>query len=179
MSYVQLPNFETTKCSAKENGVIKSYAANTNQGVIRNYNEDRVSIVLNIQKPPQKICDRWPKCQFFAIFDGHGGHTCADFLRDNLHQFIVRDQEFPGNPRLAIQNAFQKADQYFLDTVERFAGGKQSMLDRSGSCAIVILIVDDVCYSVNVGDSRAIMSAGGGKYVVSLSLDHKPGEPGE
>jgi protein phosphatase PTC2/3 len=27
---VQLPNYEQTKCSAKENGVIKSYAANTN-----------------------------------------------------------------------------------------------------------------------------------------------------
>jgi len=38
----------------KENGVVKSYAANTNQGIIRDYNEDRVSIVLNIQKPPQK-----------------------------------------------------------------------------------------------------------------------------
>jgi len=49
------------------------------------------------------------------------------------------------------------------------------MLDRSGSCAIVLLIVDDVCYCVNVGDSRAIMSAAGGKYLVSLSLDHKPG----
>jgi len=51
---VQLPNFEATKCSTKENGVIKAYAANTNQGIIREYNEDRVSIVLNIQKPPNK-----------------------------------------------------------------------------------------------------------------------------
>ena len=85
LSHVQLPNFESTKYSVKENGVVKAYAANTNQGIVRDYNEDRVSIVLNMQKPPQKKCDRWPKCSFFAIFDGHGGHTCADFLRDNLH----------------------------------------------------------------------------------------------
>lgn len=45
---VNLPNFENTKCSIKENGVIKAYGANTNQGLIREYNEDRVSIVLNI-----------------------------------------------------------------------------------------------------------------------------------
>ena len=53
------------------------------------------------------------------------------------------------------------------------------MLDRSGSCAIVLLVVDDLCYSINVGDSRAIMSAAGGKYLVNLSYDHKPGAPSE
>ena len=52
LSHVQLPNFEHTKYSVKENGVVKAYAANTNQGIVRDYNEDRVSIVLNIQKPP-------------------------------------------------------------------------------------------------------------------------------
>jgi protein phosphatase 2C family protein 2/3 len=24
----------------------------------------------------------WPECSFFAIYDGHGGAKCADFLRD-------------------------------------------------------------------------------------------------
>ena len=31
--------------------------------------------------------------------------------------------------------------------------------DRSGSCATFILIVEDICYSGNVGDSRIIASA--------------------
>ena len=48
LSHVQLPNFESTKYSVKENGVVKAYAANTNQGIVRDYNEDRVSIVLNM-----------------------------------------------------------------------------------------------------------------------------------
>ena len=52
LSHVMLPNFESTKFSVKENGVVKAYAANTNQGIVRDYNEDRVSIVLNMQKPP-------------------------------------------------------------------------------------------------------------------------------
>ena len=163
----------------KENGVVKAYAANTNQGIVRDYNEDRVSIVLNMQKPPQKKCDRWPKCSFFAIFDGHGGHTCADFLRDNLHQFIIRDAEFPQNPRQAIINGFWKSEMYFLDTVEKFSAGRANMLDRSGSCAIVTLFVDDVCYSANVGDSRAIMSCQGGRYTLALSRDHKPNDKDE
>lgn len=36
-SKVFLPNFEPTKCSLKPNGVIKAYAANTNQGIVRYY----------------------------------------------------------------------------------------------------------------------------------------------
>ena len=99
LNNIRLPNFDQTRLSEKENGVVKAFAANTNQGIVRDYNEDRVSIVLNMSKPVEKKCDRWPKCSFFAIFDGHGGHTCADFLRDNLHQFIIRDSEFPQNPR--------------------------------------------------------------------------------
>ena len=27
----------------------------------------------------------WPKCSYFAVYDGHGGNLCADFLKDYLH----------------------------------------------------------------------------------------------
>lgn len=87
---VILPNFDKARHSQKTNGVIQAYAANTNQGVFRGYNEDRVSIILNITKPQFKNIDDWPTCSFFAVYDGHGGASCADFLRDNLHQFIVK-----------------------------------------------------------------------------------------
>ncbi len=42
----------------------------------RNYNEDRVAIILNIMKPKSKEgkIDYWPKCSFFGIYDGHGGN---------------------------------------------------------------------------------------------------------
>eukprot|EP01016_Furgasonia_blochmanni_P053859 TRINITY_DN8787_c0_g1_i1.p1 TRINITY_DN8787_c0_g1~~TRINITY_DN8787_c0_g1_i1.p1 ORF type:complete len:251 (-),score=27.89 TRINITY_DN8787_c0_g1_i1:12-764(-) len=48
---VQLPPFDLTKRSSKKNGIVKAYAANTHQGLIRKYNEDRVSIILNIMRP--------------------------------------------------------------------------------------------------------------------------------
>jgi len=84
-----MPNHEPTKCSVKRNGVVKAYAANTNQGIVRNYNEDRVSIILNIMKPASRVNEEWPKCSFFGVYDGHGGVACADFLRDNLHQYVL------------------------------------------------------------------------------------------
>ncbi len=37
---ISLPTWEQTKCSVRENGHIIAYAANTNQGIIRDYNED-------------------------------------------------------------------------------------------------------------------------------------------
>lgn len=86
-----LKNHEQTKASSKKCGPIKSYAANTNQGIIRDYNEDRVSIILNILKPKCKahLNVEWPQICFFGVFDGHGGSACADFLRDNLHNYVV------------------------------------------------------------------------------------------
>lgn len=54
-------------------------------------------------KPPNKNDNLpWPNCSFFAIYDGHGGHTCAEFLRDNLHYYIIREENFPSNVKLAI-----------------------------------------------------------------------------
>ena len=57
--------------------------------------------------------------------------------------------------------------------------GNPMVVDRSGSCAIVILIVGDICYSANVGDSRAIMSMDNGNIIKPLSRDHKPSDINE
>ena len=47
-------------------------------------------------------------------------------------------------------------------------------MQRSGSCAIVVLIVGEIAYVANVGDSRAFMSIDSGTKIVPLSNDHKP-----
>ena len=58
--YIQMENqqilkfksqYYPAKFASKKNGVVVSYAANTHQGMVRNYNEDRVSIILNIIQP--------------------------------------------------------------------------------------------------------------------------------
>lgn len=52
-------------------------------------------------------------------------------------------------------------------------------MNRSGSCAIVVLIIDRNCFVANVGDSRAIMSMEHGRRTIALSNDHKPNCPSE
>jgi serine/threonine protein phosphatase PrpC len=39
--------------------------------------------------PKSNIDIEWPQICFFGVFDGHGGSACADYLRDNLHNFVV------------------------------------------------------------------------------------------
>jgi serine/threonine protein phosphatase PrpC len=46
--------------------------------------------------------------------------------------------------------------------------------DKSGSCALVSVIFDNKIYIANIGDSRAIMSIGGGTKVKQLTADQKP-----
>lgn len=45
---------------------------------------------------------------------------------------------------------------------EHFNGRSSTTYDKSGSCAIIVLLVENACYVANVGDSRALMSAAGG-----------------
>lgn len=55
--------------------------------MFKDYNEDRVSIIMNITKPNYK--GRWPKCSYFGVFDGHGGDHCSNFLKDNMHRYVL------------------------------------------------------------------------------------------
>ncbi len=73
-----------------------------------------------------------------------------------------------------MKDAFDEADASFLEMAER--GDGDGRHDRSGSCALVMMIVDDNCYICNLGDSRAILSQGGGASRIALTRDHKPCE---
>ncbi|CAK79657.1 unnamed protein product (macronuclear) [Paramecium tetraurelia] len=167
-----LPHIEPSKISTKNVGIVSAYAANTHQGLIRTYNEDRVSIILNLMKPASNtFAGQWPQSSFFAIYDGHGGAACADYMRDNLHQYIIREDCFPSNPRLAISRGIEKAEKNYLQLAD------QKVLDKSGSCAVIALIVDKAIYIANIGDSRAILSHQG--KCSSITVDHKPSSENE
>lgn len=95
-----------------------------------------------------------------------------------MHHFVIKQECFPFDPKDALIRGFKAAEEVFLGKCK--APNKDApLLDRSGSCATVILIVGDHCYSANVGDSRSILSINGGQIVMPLSIDHKPSEMAE
>ena len=82
---IKMNNFIPGKISSKSFGLINSYGANTNQGIDRNYNDDRVKIMINMNRPANySNKSAWPLISYFGIFDGHNGEHCAEFLRKNL-----------------------------------------------------------------------------------------------
>ena len=171
-------NYEPSKTSKKKMGLIKSYAVNTYQGIVRDYNEDRVSIMVNMNKPRGYYKRIWPRVSFFGIYDGHGGETCSEYLRDNLHDLIVHNNQFfPENIIEAIKLAFNKAEKNFI---EKFALDKNRELkDKSGSCAVILLLVENKIYAANVGDSRCLLSMNNGDKIIEVTKDHKPNSPEE
>lgn len=135
-------------------------------------------------RPRNKMHIReWPKCSYFAIYDGHGGAACADFLKDSLHQIIVAQESFPSDPAQALTSGCLEAERQFLQMASNTGGANNNSggqrHDRSGSCAIILLCVENECYVANVGDSRAIMSADAGRKLFLLSRDHRPTEETE
>ena len=188
---INMHNFIPGRISSKSFGLINSYAANTNQGIDRNYNDDRVKIIINMNRPSNYIKKAsWPLISFFAIFDGHNGDHCAEYLRQNLLQYIYTNPNFPKNVEKSIKEAFIKADEDYLKNHSIIKDKKllktninpNNNLDfynNSGSCGLILLIVDTKIYIANVGDSRCIMSSHNGKIQKDVTRDHKPEFPYE
>lgn len=141
----------------------RAYAARTNNGIFRNYNEDRVSI---IQKIYVDNSQQHPT-SFFGLFDGHSGAKCVDYLRDNMHQLLTKQKIYKTNKKKALELAFSECERSFLQIA------KQSG-DHSGACALVCLLEKEKIIIANVGDSRVVMSQHRGRTALQVTNDHKP-----
>lgn len=107
-----------------------------------------------------------PKTQFYGVFDGHGGNNTSLFLLEN---FIPTFLSFYQNGTTPVNNAllmtFEKLDK------------DSTQFPASGSTAAVVLIIDDILYAANVGDSRVVIQDG--DKIQRLSYDHRISDPSE
>ncbi|CEM25870.1 unnamed protein product [Vitrella brassicaformis CCMP3155] len=114
---------------------------------------------------------------FFAVYDGHGGRDCAEYVRRHLHlNFIERIQRaggLDGSTNVhkdivdAIKYAFLKTDSDFL---HRVSSGPAHT--GSGCAAVCVVVVGGHIWCANCGDSRAVLCRAG--QALNLSHDHKP-----
>lgn len=172
-------NYPECEISKKPFGAVRAYAMNSYRGISRDYNEDRIVAVPNVPKPPEMKDKLWPKISYFAIFDGHAGHDCANFLQKNLLNYIITNKNFPINPKESLRGAIEKAEVEYKTRAWEKTEDSFQIKDDSGSCAVVALFIENQCFIANVGDSRAVLSLDGGKKIKQITKDHKPNDPQE
>ena len=156
-------NFEVSLTSyiedIKEKDFIKGYAYNSCIGNIREKNEDAINV--------RKIYfdnDINNYCYYFAIFDGHGGRGCANYLKENLHKNI---KEFSLiGLKIAVDVTEEKFK--FNEAIDE----NNELKDSSGSCGLILLIKGKKCIISNIGDSRLVIFKNG--LVEFSTIDHKP-----
>ena len=152
---------------------IAGYGLNSYNGKVKKYNEDRIKCIVNYQLNNNNIKVK-PNISYFSIFDGHSGNKCSEFLKQNLHLYLFNSSFFPTEPLKAIRESFKRAEDTFYGMA--YDSNKNILIDKSGSCALVMLIINDVLYSINLGDSRALYSYDTGKYLYQITRDHKPND---
>ncbi|KAK4277537.1 hypothetical protein QN277_015524 [Acacia crassicarpa] len=114
------------------------------------------------------------KCDFFAVYDGHGGSQVAKACRERLYQLVAEELERLGRNggevdwEAMMEGCFAKMDSELADN---------AAVRTVGSTAVVAVVGKDEVVVANCGDSRAVMGRGGEAF--ALSDDHKPDKPDE
>ena len=132
---------------------------------------------------------------FAAVFDGHGGDECSNYLVDVLpHELRTHmlDQRHAlktavERSRGAVNKTEQTEDQAselmrsilktsYLKTDRDFISPNTA--PQSGSTAATVILMGRRLFAANVGDSRVVLCRSGGQ-CVELTSDHKPSRPDE
>lgn len=122
---------------------------------------------------------------YFAIYDGHGGRQCVDFVTRHLHDTLAQElQRAPGTVPDAIIRAFAHTDRAMAE----------SGIRTSGCTACCCLLQDErtagtptaggsatarTIYTAHLGDARAVICRGGLAVRLTSLSDHKATDPTE
>jgi serine/threonine protein phosphatase PrpC len=123
----------------------------------------------------------------FSVFDGHGGHEVASYLRDNFWNFLRENENFKEKRyELALIQTFKEIDESLIhpdvnEKLKEISNSPKKSWDKPGikgvaysvgSTACVALITPESIFVANLGDSRCIISKNGKAF--EMSVDHKP-----
>eukprot|EP00933_Yihiella_yeosuensis_P040835 TRINITY_DN35243_c0_g1_i1.p1 TRINITY_DN35243_c0_g1~~TRINITY_DN35243_c0_g1_i1.p1 ORF type:complete len:711 (+),score=243.48 TRINITY_DN35243_c0_g1_i1:113-2245(+) len=135
-------------------------------------------------KIPVSVLGETATCVFFGVFDGHGGHYCAEFTAAHLAKNVLsrlRDRVKGSNDEVALMTALKGG---FRQTEHNYLQHAKQTKDQSGTtaCCMTVFGPDEQqrlrLFMANCGDSRAVLCRKGGE-AVRLTEDHKPNQPEE
>jgi serine/threonine protein phosphatase PrpC len=112
---------------------------------------------------------------YFAIYDGHGGRQCVDYVTQNLHDNLL--VELQSQKVADVPNAFIRA----FSTTDR--NMQSSGINTSGCTACCCLLQEEKAtrsiYTAHLGDARAVICRGGLAVRLTSMSDHKATDPAE
>ena len=178
LANINYPNYPKVQLSQNSVGKILAYAVNSYHGIYKTTNEDKTKVILDY-KHNKQIKDIngnliIPIISYFAIYDGHGGNKCSDFLQEKFDSFLFNSKYFPLYTLQAINEAFLTAEKEFESIA--FDYEKNVMLDKSGSCALSAIMINEWCFISYLGDSRGLYSFDSGTQLFQITRDHKPND---
>lgn len=168
-------------------GIIKSFALNTVKGTFKTKNDNLINVLLDINKP-ENYLEIWPKVSFFGLYNAfslknlsknnlvsNSNDICnnndysksLEFIKNNLHKFIINNNYFPLQPYKAIKHGFNEIQNSLMS----------NNLLKNNSCLtgctlIILMFVNNKAYVVNLGNSRAIISCNKLSNIYDITIDH-------
>ncbi|VEV55921.1 protein phosphatase PPM1, putative [Plasmodium vinckei vinckei] len=107
---------------------------------------------------------------YCAIYDGHNGENAVNIIQKLLH-IHVYSYYINGNSICnALKYGFQRMDEHLCKKSANSRENNHSDFS-SGSTACVSVILNNMAYIANIGDSRCVLSKNG--RAVVITVDHK------
>ena len=123
--------------------------------------EDAVSVEIDFTTKEGE------KCDFFGVYDGHGGAQVAEACRERLYRIVAEEVEMCGEDR---EWDWERVMEGCFGKMDREVAG-DAAVRTVGSTAVVAVVVKEAIVVANCGDSRAVLGRGG--ETLDLSSDHK------
>jgi len=114
--------------------------------------------------------------RYIGVYDGHGerGKEASNFLASYTSTFLINNRNII-KKWITRELVAEKFTDLYKKAQKIFQKNKD-MYELSGTCAISALVIDKLCFVINLGDSRAVIGSKNGdiKHAVQMSTDQKP-----
>lgn len=111
-----------------------------------------------------------PDAALFAVFDGHGGKSAAEFAANNMPRIIANELLHASKSSEAVEAAVRRA---YLRTDKEFSSSAAAA-NGGGACCVTALLLRDRRQLVvsGAGDCRAVLGRGRSP-ALALTTDHR------
>lgn len=115
-------------------------------------NEDRATAVLDLLrkfagKEDEYSGDDEKWCAFFGVYDGHGGDTTSEYLKNHLHVRYAQNL-WKNNTAASIPDVYRKTFHEVDHECDNY---------EAGSCCTTVFLKDNTVWCGNAGDSKAVL----------------------